>query len=307
MNKRLWAVGNYARFVRPGWERIGATAGDTSVTAFRQAATGKFAIVAINAGTKSKDVELNLNGLSVSSVTPYTTSSTQDLATGPAIATTNGRLTVSLAPSTISTFTGKAKTTSPLAVSITESRAHTGETASATVTVINGGRSTESGSVTIVAPPGVTPNPSTARFGPLSPGASVTIPVSLVVAPNATTGTPIVEVRATRQALRRRRSGGIGLVTGLNLIRIYDTILTVIPGTGAEVPWLHDAGTSQLDGAVGGGHARFMDNTSTATYRIDLPKNVSGGAIDLDIGNSFKVDTSADNKNWTNRLAQRPL
>ncbi len=127
MNKRLWAVGNYARFVRPGWERIGATAGDTSVTAFRQAATGKFAIVAINAGTKSKDVELNLNGLAVSSVTPYTTSSTQDLATGPAIATTNGRLTVSLAPSTISTFTGKAKTTSPLAVSITESRAYTGD------------------------------------------------------------------------------------------------------------------------------------------------------------------------------------
>jgi len=136
----------------------------------------------------------------------------------------------------------------------------------------------------------------------------VTIPVSLVVAPNATTGTPIVEVRATLsgQALRRRRSGGIGLVTGLNLIRIYDTNLTVIPGTGAEVPWLHDAGTSQLDGAVGDGHARFMDNTSTATYRIDLPKNVSGGTIDLDIGNSFTVDTSADNKNWTNRLAQRP-
>ena len=194
---------------------------------------------------------------------------------------------------------GTATTTSPLAATVTESKAWTGESTTATVKVINAGPATNSGSVTIVAPSGVTPTPATFSFGPLAPGASVSVPISLAVASNATPGTPILSAQATL-------TDSSGLVVGSNVMRLYNTNHTFVPNTGAERPWLFDAGASQLDGVVEDGNARFCDLTSTATYRIDLPLNISGGTIDLDIGNSFKVETSTDNATWTTRLAQVP-
>src|SRR6185369_11057695 len=51
LNKRLFTLGNYSRFVRPGYVRIGSTAsplGNVFTTAYKDPATGKFAIVVIN-------------------------------------------------------------------------------------------------------------------------------------------------------------------------------------------------------------------------------------------------------------------
>lgn len=299
VTKRLWALGNWARFVRPGWIRIGATAGDMPVTAFKDPATGKFAVVVVNAKTSSQVLNLRLNGMAASSVTPYTTSATQNLASGTTISTSGGFLNATVAPNTIVSFVGTATTTSPLAATVSDSWAWTGEVASATVTVINGGTTSNSGTVTIAAPTGVTPTPASAPFGPLAPGARTEIPVSLAVSSSATTGTPSVLATATL-------TGGTGTVVGSNLIRIYGSNHTFVPNTGAERPWLFDAGASQLNGAVEDGNARFTDGTSTATYRIQLPADVTGGTIDLDIGNSFTVDTSTDGVAWTNRLVQTP-
>jgi glucuronoarabinoxylan endo-1,4-beta-xylanase len=299
VNKRLWGMGNFARFVRPGWVRIGATAGDVPVTAFKNTATGQLAVVAINAGSTSKIVNLTLNGVSVASVTPYTTSSTQDLGAGTAISTTGGVLNATLGGSTITTFVGTGTTTSPLAAIVAEAGGYTGQSAATTAKVINGGASTVSGTVAITAPSGVTPTPASASFGPLAPGASASIPVSLAISGSATPGTPVLQAQASL-------TGGTGTVTGLNLLRIYDTGLTVTPNTGAELPFLLDAGSSQLNGPIDEGNARFMDGSSTAVYKIQLPTNVSGGTIDLDIGNSFVVDSSTNGTTWTNRLTQTP-
>jgi glucuronoarabinoxylan endo-1,4-beta-xylanase len=50
--KRFWAVGNYSRFVRPGWVSIGATNdGGALISAFKDPVSGQFAIVAVNSGS----------------------------------------------------------------------------------------------------------------------------------------------------------------------------------------------------------------------------------------------------------------
>jgi len=71
------------------------------------------------------------------------------------------------------------------------------------------------------------------------------------------------------------------------------------PGTSAEEPWLADAGGSQLDGG-----GRYTDNERYFVYRFDLPEDVTGGTLSLDIGNQFLVQASTDGSAWTTVLRE---
>ena len=73
---------------------------------------------------------------------------------------------------------------------------------------------------------------------------------------------------------------------------IGDTI-EFAPGTDAEAPWLFDADGSQLDG-----EGRFTDGERHATYRFQLPADVTGGTLTLHIANEFVVEVSTDNATW---------
>ncbi len=108
-DKRLYTIGQYARFIRPGWQRFSATANPVSgvyVTAYKDPTTGNFAVVAINSGSSSQSVTYSLNGFNASSVTPYTTSSTQNLAAGSDIAISGSSFSASLAANSVTTFVG---------------------------------------------------------------------------------------------------------------------------------------------------------------------------------------------------------
>ena len=62
---RTYAIAQWAKFVRPGWVRIDATANPVSgvdVTAFKNPSTGQFAIVAINENTSSSAVNFPFSG-----------------------------------------------------------------------------------------------------------------------------------------------------------------------------------------------------------------------------------------------------
>ncbi|MGW6413075.1 glycoside hydrolase [Streptomyces vinaceus] len=205
--KRLYAMAQWSRFVRPGWVRIGATAGDVPVSAFKDPATGKVAVVAFNQGTSSQTINLKLNGMSLSTMTPYRTSATENTAALAGTSTASGFLNYALPPSTITTFTGTAATTSPLAATVTEPQAWTGSSTTTTVKITNGGATANSGSVTMTAPTGVTPSPASFSFGPLAPGASVSVPVALTVDPTAPTGTPAVQAEAPSPAVPAPSSG----------------------------------------------------------------------------------------------------
>lgn len=106
--KRLWTIGNYSRFVRPGYVRIDATKNPYSniyMTAYKNPSTNKFAIVVINKGTSSVTLDLTLSGFTSGSVTPYRTSSTENLAQLSAISG-GGVISVTLPASTVTTYVG---------------------------------------------------------------------------------------------------------------------------------------------------------------------------------------------------------
>lgn len=108
--KRLYTIGQYSRFIRPGWQRIAATANPVSgvyVTAYKDPTSGKFAIVAMNESSTSQALTYALDGFSPASVTPYTTSATQNLAEGAKIAVSGSSFTASLAGNSITTFVGE--------------------------------------------------------------------------------------------------------------------------------------------------------------------------------------------------------
>lgn len=107
--KRLYTVGQYSRFIRPGWQRFAATSNPVSnvyVTAYKDPATGKFAIVAMNDGSANQSITYTLKGFTPDSVTPYTTSSTQDMVEGTKITVSGGSFTANLAANSITTFVG---------------------------------------------------------------------------------------------------------------------------------------------------------------------------------------------------------
>jgi glucuronoarabinoxylan endo-1,4-beta-xylanase len=81
VTKRLWVMGNYSRFVRPGSYRIGASGGSgVLVTAFRNEAAGTLIVVVANRSAQVIRQPFNLVDVRVSSVTPYVTSETLALA-----------------------------------------------------------------------------------------------------------------------------------------------------------------------------------------------------------------------------------
>jgi glucuronoarabinoxylan endo-1,4-beta-xylanase len=106
LTKRLWAVGNYSRFVRPGWVNIGATDdGGVSVSAFKDPVSGQFAIVAVNQGN-AVSKSFALSGFTSGAVTPWVTSDGLDLAQQGDIATDGSSFTANLPAQSVTTFVG---------------------------------------------------------------------------------------------------------------------------------------------------------------------------------------------------------
>jgi glucuronoarabinoxylan endo-1,4-beta-xylanase len=107
-NRRLWTFGNFSKFIRPGYVRIDATpanAGNVRVSAYRDPATGNFAVVAINSNGSAASTTFNLD-FAATSVIPNLTTQTVDLKAQAAIPVTNGSFTTSLPAQSVTTFTG---------------------------------------------------------------------------------------------------------------------------------------------------------------------------------------------------------
>lgn len=115
--QRLYVLGNYAKFVRPGWVRIDATHAPVSgltVSAYKDPVAGGFAIVVTNQNSSSETITFSLTGFSASSVTPWTTSATQNLVQGTPLAASSS-FTATVPPSSVTTFVGSG-IPAPLAI-----------------------------------------------------------------------------------------------------------------------------------------------------------------------------------------------
>ena len=80
--KRLWIMGNWSRYVRPGFVRVEAPVEPTpgvKVTAFRDSALTKVVIVVFNNNTNNISQEFSISGTSPTKLTPCITDPTRDL------------------------------------------------------------------------------------------------------------------------------------------------------------------------------------------------------------------------------------
>jgi len=108
--KRLWVMGNFARFVRPGFMRVstsGTVPSGVLLTAYTNPADGTVAVVAVNNNTSAANLSLFITGAAPCSMTPWVTSSSDSLASKPAVTVSGSRFTFSLGSQSVTTFVGK--------------------------------------------------------------------------------------------------------------------------------------------------------------------------------------------------------
>ncbi|HWS88145.1 MAG TPA: glycoside hydrolase family 30 beta sandwich domain-containing protein [Pyrinomonadaceae bacterium] len=107
--KRLYVLGHFSRFMRPGSVVLGSTSGDSTllVTAVRPT-SGNVAVVLANTGRNSHTVTVNLNGLTSppASVTPHRTSATENQAPLAPVGVTSGSFTITVPSKTVVTVVG---------------------------------------------------------------------------------------------------------------------------------------------------------------------------------------------------------
>ncbi len=108
--KRMYAVGQFSRFVRPNYRRIGANTTQSAalISAYKDTASPSFAIVAINPGNTVISQSFSLTNFMVSLVTPWVTSSSLSLAKQNDVAVANTTFTCTLPAMSVVTFVGRA-------------------------------------------------------------------------------------------------------------------------------------------------------------------------------------------------------
>jgi glucuronoarabinoxylan endo-1,4-beta-xylanase len=112
--KRMYVLGNYSRFVRPGYYRIGVSNNAfTAISAYKDPGSSNFAIVAINYAPSPVTQTFNLTNFTAVAVTPWITSSNLSLAPQPAIAVNSTAFTYMLPALSGVTFVGRVGTNSP--------------------------------------------------------------------------------------------------------------------------------------------------------------------------------------------------
>jgi len=106
--KRLYVMGQFSRFIRPGSIMLASSSSDSTlqVTAVRPA-SGNVAVVLANTGRNSQTVTVSLTGITPpASVTPYRTSATENQAQLPAINVSAGSFTITVPSKSVVTVVG---------------------------------------------------------------------------------------------------------------------------------------------------------------------------------------------------------
>ena len=108
--KRHYTLGNYSKFIRPGYMRVdvaGNSFTDLLLSAYR-GSDGTVVVVAINKGSASANLPISISGgTAPASLTPWVTSASDNLKSGTAVSVSGGSFTAALASKTVTTFVGK--------------------------------------------------------------------------------------------------------------------------------------------------------------------------------------------------------
>jgi glucuronoarabinoxylan endo-1,4-beta-xylanase len=105
--KRMYTLGNFSKFVRPGYYRLGTSDdGSFLISAYKDSVSGKFAIVAINNNSGSIAETFNFVDFSAQYVTPWITSETLNLVEQSPIAISGSSFSYTLPGYSVVTFVG---------------------------------------------------------------------------------------------------------------------------------------------------------------------------------------------------------
>ena len=107
--KRMYVVGQYSRFVRPGYYRMGATnTGDALISAYQDTNSVSFAIVAINTNTTDINQTFTLKNFAATTVTTWITSSSLSLSNQASFNVSDSSFSYTLPAMSVVTFVGHA-------------------------------------------------------------------------------------------------------------------------------------------------------------------------------------------------------
>ena len=110
LTKRCYTLGNYSKFVRPGYVMVDVTGNSNTsllLSAFK-GTDGTVVVVAVNKGGSAATVPISIaGGTAPASCTPYVTSSSANLAAGTAVPVTGGSFSAALAGTTVTSFVCK--------------------------------------------------------------------------------------------------------------------------------------------------------------------------------------------------------
>jgi glucuronoarabinoxylan endo-1,4-beta-xylanase len=105
--KRAYVLGQFAKYIRPGYHRVDATASPTTnVSVSAYTGEGKVVIVAVNTGTGSVNQSFAITGGTVSQVSSSQTDPNNNMAAGQTYPVSGGTFTAPLAGQSITTFVG---------------------------------------------------------------------------------------------------------------------------------------------------------------------------------------------------------
>jgi glucuronoarabinoxylan endo-1,4-beta-xylanase len=171
--KRAYMMGQYSKFVRPGYSRIDAThlpATGVSVSAYQNTATNALVIIATNYSGSDASQQFSItNAPTFTSLTPYTTSASLNLAKQTSVSVSSNSFTYKLPADSITTFASQASTsatptaTATMTSTPTPSATATGPTPTATQTATGTASPTPTATPTPVGM--VSINPSSLNFG----------------------------------------------------------------------------------------------------------------------------------------------
>lgn len=106
--KRTCITGQWSKFVRPGWSRVGVSYyfGPLKITAFKDPGNQSFAIVAVNSSANEITQTFCLKGFSTTSVTPWITSEQWSLAVQAPVPVNGSSFAYTLPAFSVTTFSG---------------------------------------------------------------------------------------------------------------------------------------------------------------------------------------------------------
>jgi len=105
--KRAYALGQYAKYIRPGYHRVDATASPaTNLNVSAYTGDDKVVIVAVNTGTASVNQNFILRGGTAAQISSWQTTSSSNMVTGQAYQASSGSFAASLPSQSITTFVG---------------------------------------------------------------------------------------------------------------------------------------------------------------------------------------------------------